>query len=703
MSIKTTSTSSHRSSQGSGADCKPLLEVATKDIFRHNVFRITGLPVDATAREVAKHAGNLKVMEELGQGAHQNNHVFSHPRPTMDQIREAIQTIKDPERRLVDEFFWFWPREFGKSATDPALQALAKGELQEAYNIWGTYENDPKDGVVATHNMALTTQIIALDREHMRIARAPSDEPVQKDAGLERSDTEDSKIEYYWQRSFKRWQRLVGDDRLWDRVTVRVRQIDDPRLRTGFVRGMRASLPEAFDKINAELALSYAQAGKLELARLHIRYMRELNQGIETVEKIAELVLSPVKVRLREQVGRAKQQIEKTPSNGPKAAKQLLDEAQRCLPLFDLFLGNDHESRNDLFDDVASVCNLLVVAYHKQTRDDTTCQAILKTVLPLATAIDLRSRLEKNIGIFSGNLRLKEVDGIYALLKVIQDSGDSARSKYERFNAEALPSIMKIAGVSGVSASFGLLGGDSEQYAELLDSAAVVLRGISVDAWNEDNDSQTALTAIDLALQLVRDTEHKKRMQDDKQKLEQMRERQVSQAKAAKLEAERREREQKIKRTFGWIAAVVFVALMIWGSQSSNTNTSSGSSSPTPPSQPSSYTPPSLYNYNYTPPVSTTPGTYRVPSHRTAELNRDSQAIDLERANIDALKSSVNALKRDIESSRLYLNRTSEYDVDQFNEKVNRYNAMLERLRGRQITFNQMVDDYNDKLHRYAQ
>jgi len=683
MPLKTDSTSSQRTSQGSVAECKPLLEIATRDIFRQNVFRVTGLSVDATAKEIAKHAGNLKVMEELGQGMNHHKHVFSRPRPTMDQIREAIQILKDPERRLVDEFFWFWPREFGKSSSDPALQALTKGELQGAYDIWSTYEDDPKDGVVATHNKALTTQIIALDRERKRIERDPAEEGEKENAAFWRSDIESPgdgvdlekearEIESYWQRSFKRWQCLVDDDRLWDRVTARVRQIDDPRLKTGFVRRMRASLPEALDKINAELALSYAQAGKLELARLHIRFMRELNQGMETVEKIAESVLSPVKTHLREQIGRAKQKIEEAPSDGPKTAKQLLDEAQRCLPIFDLFFGNDHESRNDLFDEVATVCNQLVVAYHNRTKDDTTCQAILRTVLPLATSIDLRGLLEKNIGIFGGNLRLKELDGVYALFKAIQDSDGSAESKYERFNEEALPAIIKVAKITGVSASGGMLGGDSAEYTELFNSAAVVLRGISIDAWNEDDDAQTAFGAVELALTLVRDTEVQKRLQDDKHKLEELRARQVAQAKAAKLEAERLARERKIKQTFGWIAAVVVIGLMIWGSQSSN-NTPGGSTS-TP--QPSSYTPPASGYGN----------TYRVPSYISSELAQDKRALETQ-------KAALESLGREIDSARYLVDHTSEWSVQQFNAKVDRYNSMRE-------SFNQMVDNYNEKLRR---
>src|ERR1017187_2760704 len=124
--------------RGSSA-CLPLIEAATKDLFRKNAFRITGLPVDATAREEARHNDKIRQLAELGKDPHTQNAAFPiKPPPGLDEIREAIQKIKDPEERLIDEFFWFWPEEFGNSQSDPAIQALAKGDSKTAIEIWNS-------------------------------------------------------------------------------------------------------------------------------------------------------------------------------------------------------------------------------------------------------------------------------------------------------------------------------------------------------------------------------------------------------------------------------------------------------------------------------------------------------------------------------------------------------------------------------------
>ena len=78
-----------------------------------------------------------------------------------------------------------------------------------------------------------------------------------------RTKPDEPRSRVYWQGSLKRWERLLSDDRFWDKVTGRVRQIDDARLTTGFVRRMRVSLPEALNKINLQLAACLLRSCKV--------------------------------------------------------------------------------------------------------------------------------------------------------------------------------------------------------------------------------------------------------------------------------------------------------------------------------------------------------------------------------------------------------------------------------------------------------
>ena len=179
--------SSHK--RGSSA-CLPLIDAANKDLFRKNAFRITGLSVDATAREEARHNDKIKQLAELGKDPHSQDAAFPiKPSPGLDEIREAIQKLKDPEKRFLDEFFWFWPEEHGQSKSDPAFQALAKGDSNSAIEIWSAKEKSTTDGSVAAHNLALVYHILALDWEYYCFKNEVEAERRQK-------------IEKYWKTAF---------------------------------------------------------------------------------------------------------------------------------------------------------------------------------------------------------------------------------------------------------------------------------------------------------------------------------------------------------------------------------------------------------------------------------------------------------------------------------------------------------------------
>ena len=545
------------------AYCKPLLDAATKDLFRNNAFRITGLSVEATPREETTRADKLKLMEELGQGATlHTGAVALDPPPTLDQIRDAIKNLKNPARRLIDEFFWFWPRERGRTTPDPALEALASGNADAALQIWMANETNPTSGVVATHNIALYWQLKALDletdnagpevngpvaqQEFTSILRGACSPNPPAAAGVvassgphagagvsgghstgrhEADRAPEQMLEKCWRNSLKRWKYLTSDDLLWDKVAARVRHIDDPQL-TGFVESMRATLPDALAKLNAELALSHAEKGRPYMAKMHVQFLREGSEGPARLEKAAELVLAPTKARLKEQINRAQERAKNSREDAASAARELLQQAQSALALYDLFFGKDNDLRNDLFDEVASACNRLQIDYYKATGDDRTCLDVLKSLLPFATSTDLRQLIEKDISETRARLELsaasKKLEPVYILLKSFQESKESPPDRLARFERDAIPAIAKATGISSFSPHYGYLSIVPANCEDLFDCAAIVLRGISLDAWNNHQDQPTAVAANELAIKHAVSPELKKRLAEDQTALRQL-------------------------------------------------------------------------------------------------------------------------------------------------------------------------------------
>jgi hypothetical protein len=145
------------------SECQALIDACTLELYQKNIFRITGLSVDASAKEVARQAQRLQMMEEMsGEGTLQSKAAFPlAPPPSAEQIRQALARMKEPEHRLVDEFFWYWPEKFGSSKDDNAIQALLAGDAQKAIDIW--VEREDSGSFVAQHNLAIMYHMFAVD------------------------------------------------------------------------------------------------------------------------------------------------------------------------------------------------------------------------------------------------------------------------------------------------------------------------------------------------------------------------------------------------------------------------------------------------------------------------------------------------------------------------------------------------------------
>jgi hypothetical protein len=479
---------------GTSGECLPLLEAATLKIYRENPFRITGLPVDATAKEIARHADKLKQMEELGYGEKANTAAFAlNPPPSIDQIREAMQRLKEPERRLIDEFFWFWPSTFGESANDPAIRALRAGDMEKAYEIWETEEGKPVTGFIANHNIAVMLHLVALDWTLYQI-------------NAEVEPEKEEKIRSYWKDSFKRWEKIPSDDRLWDAVMTRIRSVGDPRLTTGFGRRFADTLPAALDKINAEAGLKFAEQGRLEWARTHVQFMHETHQGLDNVAKTAEMVLAPLRKRVTQHIKTARETTQKNPNKGGEAANLLVDECGRLHFLYELFHSKDAHQKTELFDEVAAATVDCVVDYQKSTNDNRLFVEVLRASMALATAVELRERIQRNIEIGEGNIRGEAIQPLYARLKTIRESKESGKIRLSEVKKQLMPELALLAESQGA---------DSELTKDFSEALAGTLRGISIDAHNDEDDFETAAEAIRLAVRLAKSPELKKRCEDD--------------------------------------------------------------------------------------------------------------------------------------------------------------------------------------------
>ena len=468
------------------------MEACTLDLYQKNIFRITGLPVDATAKEVAKQAQRLQMLEEIGGGIAGTQPAFPlKPAPTTEQIRGALARMREPEHRLVDELFWYWPETFGRSKEESAIQALLAGDAQQAIAIWT--DREKHGSIVARHNLAIMYHMFAVDWTNHHISSSLNPDQSRK-------------MREYWQNAFERWEMISESDDFWNLLKKRVQSLEDDALTTGFVRRMRSLLPQALNRVNAEAALKFAETGNMEWAGMHVEFMRQTNPSMDDVQSTAELVLRPTRKRIKQQLESSLAQVKRSPQQGSEIASNVIKQCRPLMDIYDLFYGKKAHQRNDLLDEVAETVVELVVGHQKTTGDNRTFVNLLKEALKFATGTHVRERIMKNIAIGEGNLEGEMVAPLYKILHAITESSITAAQKLHRIQTEILSEMPNLA---------SRLGTGSSAYRELADSLALAIRGVSIDAHNDSKDYRTAEAAIWLALRLAIEQETKRRINED--------------------------------------------------------------------------------------------------------------------------------------------------------------------------------------------
>ena len=250
------------------------------------------------------------------------------------------------------------------------------------------------------------------------------------------------------------------------------------------------------------------------------------------------------------------------------------------------------------------------------------------------------------------------------------------------------------------------------------------LRQMALDSNNHHQDATSACDLVRLCLRIrTADEELRRTLEQDLKTLEQNLET-VKERNASKLEAMRMEAMRSLLTTVkpseeATAPALILggiIILLCFGLYAAS------SSSSTPPITPPPTFPSAKYTSNiieefqsangpsnsrpqapYDEPNTESRDVYRVPGHVTAELGRDSRAIELERGKLTRLEAQLQTLGQEIDGERRFLDATSESEVNRFNRRVTEHNALKDEVENEQRRFNRLVESYNAKLKRYGQ
>ena len=105
------------------------------NLINKNPYRILGLPITASEREIARQINTLSTYAEMGKVKSFDTDFPFLPavERTPHNIEEAKKQIEQRESKFLYSLFWFWKN---NSVDELAFEVLKEGNTNKAINIW---------------------------------------------------------------------------------------------------------------------------------------------------------------------------------------------------------------------------------------------------------------------------------------------------------------------------------------------------------------------------------------------------------------------------------------------------------------------------------------------------------------------------------------------------------------------------------------
>lgn len=365
---------------------EPLLKLCSLNLYQSNAFRITGLNVDSSLRDISREAEKLEMMIKLGTVRASEGILPLSGQLSIPAVTSALQTLKEPEQRLLHEFFWFWPCA-GASKDDPAMQTLRERKYQAAVDLWTNTKGQGSG--VAIHNLAVFYHVGALDGV------------IQASEARTGPRVED---QHLWASAYRYWKALLERSDFWDSLTRRIRDMNDPRLKIDTAHRIWSSLPNAVLGINARLAIAAAETGDFEEAGRQRHLIYNSGYADDSAKKEVLRGLGP----LRDEIERLSETAEAEARANPRTAntvfRKFLVDKSRLLQTFNYLVGVGNPICDAVHDRIAEAGRVCLVAYVNETNDWDAARLLFEECLALAEGKALRSRLEEDLEIIAGHL-----------------------------------------------------------------------------------------------------------------------------------------------------------------------------------------------------------------------------------------------------------------------------------------------------------
>lgn len=468
-----------------------LIEHASPELYSENAFRLTGLSVLATERELSRHVQKVEMAERLGAERAAAVGPLAVGAPHAEAIRAATQRIHDAERRLLDEFFWLWPLpEYAVDGAGAPPVPLSEEQLTDAKDAWTRAAADKLDHGLCAHNLAVVHHLLALDLElRQRTTQLSAEECTARDK--------------HWIEAFARWREALETPALWEELAQRIHDLGDPRLGRVTMARLRRALPTAVLSTAVRLAARAYGKDATEGGRLTDLV---IGSGFEptSVRRAAAPLVDRIRETLSTQAQDAAERATKAPPKAQLVAEALMSQAWSGLETLNQLLGEDDPIAVDCHDQIALAAADCLLHFARESKE---WPAVLKTL----EQIEFVTRGPSAKETIQGYLRTVSGNALF----------DRARAELDAL-AKRLHSIVsasasaedRLAQVRSLIDAGPPLADDPDYLAARGDLFAHWLQQLALRINNEDEKYALALEAIRYGLTFCKDPEIRQKLLD---------------------------------------------------------------------------------------------------------------------------------------------------------------------------------------------
>jgi len=430
-------------------------QCATLEGLRQNPFRIFGLRVDLNSKELTEAIKDLSIQIEFGT---ELTHAFALGTIESSAMVQANQRLRDPVQRICDECFWFWPMDIGTN--DVALDLIASGDKAGAKAAWKEFIGHPEWGPIASHNLAILDLYESFD------------DSTELD-GLGTNA-----------KAF-----LVNSVCI-NRIKSRLRTIDDPRLPRNSASGILEEMRCAMTANQIRIGLERISQGDTVRGKRNINCARKIADNDELLARIAE-----------SEFGSDLRRLETKNELNPETAtdtewRNLADDALNVVERMQNFpvLANRTQIVGN---NTARVLRSISIHTYNEKNERKKALEIAEMARKLSSG-DLLQKINEEIKTVKEGIEGEQDSNIYNPIQTRIEN----LSKSTPYNCKTLGrSILR-------EINAAVNAGHSKKRADVLyHNLGWVLRSKAIDSNNTYSDATTALQLLNLAEEVVRDSE----------------------------------------------------------------------------------------------------------------------------------------------------------------------------------------------------